>query len=123
MVDNIDHFKQKLEEEKALLEQEMATIGMQVPDHPGIWEARANVVSRADSNLQADRTEELEENTAMLDQLALRYANILRALKKIDDGTYGKDELDGEDIEHERLEANPAARTRIVNIEREGELK
>ena len=37
--------------------------------------------------------------------------DIKRALKKIKDDEYGKCELCGEDIEEDRLEANPAART------------
>lgn len=120
---NFEHYKQKLEEEKALLEQEMATLGIQ--DASGEWEARANELSvdPADLNEMADKAEELGENQAVLDTLQTRYKNILRALDKIGDGTFGKDELDGEPIEDDRLEANPAARTRKANIDRESELE
>ena len=118
------YFKQKLGSEKGLLEEELAGLGVMDPNSPGEWLARSSdlEVDQADRNEVADKVEESEENRAILAQLEVRYKNVLRALQKIEDGTYGVDELDGEPIEVERLEANPAARTRKANIERESEL-
>jgi RNA polymerase-binding transcription factor DksA len=39
-------------------------------------------------------------------------------LKKIEDGTYGIDEVDGKPIPLERLEANPSAKTKVENAEK-----
>ena len=50
---------------------------------------------------------ELESNLAAVDDT--RLSNIERALKKIDDGTYGLSEASGAPIPIERLEASPEA--------------
>lgn len=121
---NTDTYKQKLEAEKAQLEQELKSIGIETDAESGDWIPRASelAVDQADTNEVADSMEDAGEHLALLNDLEPRYKNILHALKKIKDGTFGKDELDGEPIEEDRLEANPAARTRKANIEREEEL-
>ena len=50
-------------------------------------------------------------DSIVLDELEARYRLVLHALKKFDAGTYGVCEESGEQIEEERLDANPAART------------
>jgi len=112
-----EKFKNLLEEELKSLEETLLRIGRRNPDNPNDWEAVPEEwdTTGADKNESADRIEEYEENTAKLRQLEIRYNNIKRALKKIEDGTFGKDEIDGTDIPMGRLEANPAARTKIEN--------
>jgi DnaK suppressor protein len=44
-------------------------------------------------------------------------AEIEAALQRLDDGTYGIDEVTGEPIADERLEALPTARTNVGNAE------
>ena len=124
MVENIEHFKQKLEDEKTQLEEQLADVGNQDPNDPLHWEAKASDLSvdQADRNEVADASEESQENRAILEQLLPRYKNVVRALKKIEDGTYGTCEISGGQIELDRLEANPAARTGKGDMEREGEL-
>ena len=73
--------------------------------------------SSADLNDVADRTEEYDERRATLATLEGRYNDIRRAIKKIEDGTYGICEMGGEEIEEDRLEANPAARTCKAHME------
>jgi RNA polymerase-binding transcription factor DksA len=118
-MNNIDteKFKKMLEEELGSLESSLSKIGRRNPDNPEDWEAVPEEwdTTGADKNESADRIEEFEENTAKLKELEIRYNNIKRALKKIEDNTYGKDEIDGSDIPIERLEANPAARTKVEN--------
>lgn len=79
-------------------------------------------IGDADNNIEADVVEEWNERRALMAQLEIRYRNIKRALQKIEDGTFGTCEISGEPIEDERLQANPAARTNLANIEREKEL-
>ena len=67
----------------------------------------------------ADRFQAYEERTAMLNTLQKRLTDINDALQKITDGTYGVCETSGEEIEIERLRANPAARTKIQYAEQE----
>ena len=62
-------------------------------------------------NEAADAIEGYEENTAILRELEIRYNNILAALKKIEDGTYGTCAVGGDALPIERLNVNPAATT------------
>jgi RNA polymerase-binding transcription factor DksA len=70
----------------------------------------AHVTSPAD---QASETFEREKDIAILDQLEHDLAEIEAALQRLDDGSYGIDEVTGEPIAPERLDAYPAARTNI----------
>lgn len=108
------HFKQKLEEEKKTLEQELASLGRKNPSVEGDWDATPETGTDnqdADDNVKADRYEDLEERSGIGAELEERLLNINRALKKITDGAYGVCEISGEHIEEDRLRANPAART------------
>lgn len=107
-----EHFRKKLEEEKARLESEMGGIGRRNLAVPGDWEAiPSEVGAEADLADQADVVMSRESNTAILADLEARYDAILSALSRIEHKTYGKCEVDGEKIEEERLEADPAATT------------
>lgn len=79
-------------------------------------------LKNSDQNVEADAVEEWEARRALMTQLEIRYRNIVRALEKIEAGTFGVCEISGEPIEPERLAANPAARTNLANIDRESEL-
>ncbi len=108
------YFKQKLGEEKQLLEKELASLGHKNPDVPGDWEAtpeKHNIDQEADKNLKADRYEELEERSGISAELENRLVNVNIALKKIEGATYGACEIGNKPIEEDRLKANPAART------------
>ena len=68
--------------------------------------------SRVDDNF-ADLGQvaaEQGENQALAAQLRQELAEVERALRKLDDGTYGRCETCGEPIAPARLEAMPAAR-------------
>ncbi|MEW1955645.1 TraR/DksA C4-type zinc finger protein [Terrabacter sp. NPDC080008] len=52
---------------------------------------------------------------ALITQAERHLAEIDAALARIDDGTYGRCEVCGEDIADERLRARPAARTCITH--------
>jgi RNA polymerase-binding transcription factor DksA len=56
---------------------------------------------------------EREKDLAILEQLEKELAEIEAALQRLDQGTYGIDELTGEPIAPERLEARPSARTNV----------
>jgi RNA polymerase-binding transcription factor DksA len=70
----------------------------------------AHVTNPAD---QASETFEREKDIAILEQLERDLAEIEAALQRLDDGSYGVDEVTGEPIAAERLDAYPAARTNI----------
>ena len=106
-------FAEKLKTEKELLEKELQTVGRRNPDNPADWEAVPADTEEdgADENVIADTIEEYEGNTAILKQLEIRYNEVLGAIERIENGSYGKCEVSGEPIEMDRLEANPAAKT------------
>lgn len=112
------HFKNLLEEELESLQSKLERLGHINPDNPGDWEPQSEDLNvlEMDPNEVADQIEEFEIDTATLKELEWRYNLVKLALTKIEKGTFGIDEVDGEEIPHERLEVNPAARTKIENV-------
>ncbi len=64
-------------------------------------------------------TFEREKDLSILEQLEAELAEIQAALRRIDEGTYGIDEVTGEPIPPERLEAVPTARTNVDDERRD----
>ena len=58
-------------------------------------------------------TFEREKDLSILEELEAELAELEAALRRIDDGTYGVDEVTGEPIDPERLDTLPAARTNV----------
>ncbi|MBI5004899.1 MAG: hypothetical protein HZC04_01800 [Candidatus Lloydbacteria bacterium] len=115
---DIPFFKSKLAEEKKLLERELSQVGHVNPDNPADWEGEPAKmdISEADKNERADRIEEFETNAAIEVTLENRLNEIASAFDRMEAGTYGVCEIGGEKIEHDRLMANPAARTCKAHI-------
>lgn len=113
MAIDYDHFKKKLEAEKEDLERQLAEVGRKNPDNPSDWEPMPGDrdTSLADENTVADSIEGFEENNAILNTLETRLNDVRSGLDKIKHNVYGKCQICGKDIEPDRLEANPAART------------
>jgi RNA polymerase-binding transcription factor DksA len=122
----ISEFKERLEKELSTVVKELKTVGVQNPANKDDWEAKETAMdvmaSPADENEAADKMEEYGENRAINDTLEIRYNNLKRALEKIEDGTYGTCEIGHEQIEEERLEANPAARTCEAHMSQDSSL-
>lgn len=110
---NIEQYKSRLLEERSKLESELATVGRKNPSDKNDWEAVEKDLNTDTANEEdvADAMENFETNSAILDNLELRLRDVNDALKKIEDGKYGICEVSGEQIEEDRLNANPAART------------
>lgn len=109
---NTEHFRTRLTEEKATLEASLATVGRKNPSNPGDWEAVPEETGmEADPNDQADQMEEFGNNSAILTDLEVRLAAVNAALARIENGTYGVCTISGEQVEEDRLEADPAAPT------------
>lgn len=114
---NTDHFKQRLESEKARLEGELAQIARKNPRVAGDWETAPEEPGiEADLIDQADIIVTRENTASILNDLEARYDGILEALARIEKGTYGVCEVGGEKIEEARLEADPAARTCVKHL-------
>lgn len=115
---NID-FKKKLEEELALLEDELKSVGRKNPDNNKDWEARATIteIEPNDEEEVADKLESYRNNNEILSELEIRYNEVKKALEKIKSGKgYGVCEVCNEPIDPARLTANPAATTCIKHM-------
>ncbi|MDP3402630.1 MAG: TraR/DksA C4-type zinc finger protein, partial [bacterium] len=81
------------------------------------WEATPEETGlEADPNDRADQMEEFGNNAAILTDLEHRYNDVVAALARIEDGTYGICTVSGEPIEEDRLEADPAAPTNKAHM-------
>lgn len=113
-------YKIKLEEEKKLLSEELSGLGK--VDKTGDWEASPEdeVVKQdvQDEGDMAERTEDYEERTSILNELEERLGDVNKALSKIENGSYGTCEVCNAQIEEDRLGANPSAKTCKVCMER-----
>jgi RNA polymerase-binding transcription factor DksA len=107
------HFKEKLEEEKAVLGKELSGVGRINPDNPEDWEPTPSDLNipKSDKNDMGDAMEEYEGRSAIEVELENRLDNIKKAIRRIDDGKYGVCKVCNAQIETDRLEANPAAET------------
>jgi RNA polymerase-binding transcription factor DksA len=64
----------------------------------------------------ASETFEREKDLSILESLETELAEIEAALQRLDDGSYGIDEVTGDPIDRARLEAYPTARTNVDTI-------
>lgn len=105
-------YRTTLEEEKQRLISELSTVGRPNPANPNDWEAVPQEVGlEADPVDRADQFEHLGDNEAILKDLEIRLALVNDALSRIEDDTYGRCAVCGEEIEIERLAADAAAPT------------
>ncbi len=113
-----EYFKKKLETEKALVEEELKTVGRKNTKNAGGWEATpGNIdIDSADENEVADKIEEFEENSSILEQLEKQLAEINEALESIKNKTFGICKVCKKNIEPTRLEANPSAKTCMTHM-------
>jgi len=113
MTHDIPAFKARLTAMLAALTNELKTIGIHDPHNPQDWVAvpEGVDVNEPDTDLIADVVEEWDERQGLVASLEHQYNDIMRALAKIEGGTYGTCEVCGGVIEDDRLDANPSART------------
>ena len=110
---DVAYYQKILEEERDKLAVELNRLGKADPSKPGDWDVKAPEmdIMTADENELADRTEAIHIDSIVLDELEIRHANIERALHKVEEGAFGTCEVCEAQIEEDRLDANPAART------------
>jgi len=104
--------KEQLEHERDILIEELKGMGKFNPETKE-WEATPEETDRPepDQNDAADRFEDFEAKSSMIRSLEPRLKSIIKALKGINRESFGKCEVCKKNIENDRLEANPAART------------
>lgn len=111
---NIDQQKQKLILEKEVIEKDLNALGRELGDS-GDWIVVADNRSEehADPLDEANITEELESDIAVLNVLEQRHTQVEKALLAIEEDKYGICDVDGCKIPEDRLMANPSATTCI----------
>lgn len=77
--------------------------------------ADETTMEEADPTDAADQIEELLTNVPLVADLQKRAHEVDDALDRMEKGTYGTCEVCHKEIPHERLEANPAAKTCIAH--------
>ncbi len=110
-----DKYKEKLEKEKAVLENELGSFGKLVNEKIGDWkavpESEMNSQEVQDEGDIAERSEDFEERASKVDVLEVRLEEINEALENIKNNKFGICKKCGIKIEEDRLGANPAAQT------------
>lgn len=101
------------------LEGELASVEKQLSEHGIAAEGGLHVEVDEGFADSAAATTERSELLALAEQLRSHRADILKALEKLSDGTYGKCERCGNEIPIERLEAIPTA-TLCVTCKQQG---
>ncbi len=96
-----------------MVEQELAELGVEDPDTDEFETTMPPADGAADENELADRVEDFEENAAETEALEDRRDQIIRAIEKVDELSYGVCDMCEKPISPERLEANPSAITCI----------
>lgn len=99
----LESFRQRLEDERAGIERQLGEYGAAANEE--------GMAVRVDEGFadSAQATAERSEIVSTIEQLRSAHADVMAALVRIDDGTYGKCERCGQPIPIERLEALPTA--------------
>lgn len=110
--------KERLEKERNMVLEQLKDIGQRDPK-TGEWDAtpEAQDVPEADPNEMADRFEDFESRSSMVEVLEARLDKIEEALAKVGKASYGVCRVCKKEIEMARLEANPAADTCKQHLE------
>ena len=114
------YFKQKLETEKALLESELKGIAVKNKGNSANWDA----ISAEDGEIEsrddvADKMEEMNERKATELPLESQLQRVNDALARLETGNFGKCEICNREIEENRLQVNPSAKTCVEHREQE----
>jgi RNA polymerase-binding transcription factor DksA len=116
--EKLKKYEKSLLAEMEIVQKELQSVGRKNPDNPNDWEALPEKMDilNSDDNEVADGIEAYEENTAILKQLEIRYNEIKDALEKINNGNFGKCSVCQKEIETERLDVNPGAKTCLAHV-------
>ena len=106
----LEKLKQSLEQEKIAMEKELETFATEDKKNKDNWDAKYPNQENSDMEEEADEVEEYENRLSLEHNLESKLKDVNAALEKIKNGSYGKCENCGKDIEEERLLACPEAK-------------
>src|SRR3989338_8747748 len=99
--EQLEELRGALGAERDSVEEELATYG-RVQNDAGDWQGSTSVDGQEpDPNDAADQIEELAVNVPLVEELEKRHRDIVDALEKMEDGTYGICEGGEEEIRSE----------------------
>lgn len=105
---DVQHARERLEEEQTRLQQIRDTFGeSEESENDSVGELSSLDQHQADLGTE---TFEREKDLSILENVEAELADIEHALARIGDGTYGTCEACGKPIDEERLEVMPATR-------------
>jgi DnaK suppressor protein len=113
--ETIGRLKERLENERKELEEELSRFAVKDPNLPGDWDTKFPQFEGSVAHPE-ESASEVEEYQMLLDvehNLELQLKAVNEALARIEAGTYGRCVKCSKEIPLERLEANPAAATCI----------
>ncbi|MBU3918381.1 TraR/DksA C4-type zinc finger protein [Patescibacteria group bacterium] len=107
--------KQRLQEEKKLLEKGLETFAKRDPEIKGNWnsmfpEFGASETGGSRMEVAQDEVEEYLKRLPLEQAMEIKLQNIEKAIKKISQKKYGKCEKCNKNIARERLEVHPSAK-------------
>jgi len=108
----MEEFKNALLEEKEKLENDLSRLAISVDKKEGEFEPLLENIG-TDREDNATEVEEFTDNLPVEEALEKKLKDIIKALEKIEKGTYGMCENCQEEIDIRRLEINPSAQTCI----------
>lgn len=107
--EQLSHFKQRLEEERERLTQELQDFGKEDPHNPGKFEA---TYPESGSNSEDDNAMEIAEfvdDATIEARVSAELKDVEQALQAIENETYGVCKYCSQPIDEKRLEARPAS--------------
>jgi RNA polymerase-binding transcription factor DksA len=116
MSDNFDaaHIRERLSSERARVSDLISNLREGLGESPESEETGELASYDQHPADQGSETFEREKDLSILERLEAEMAEIEAALQRVDDGTYGVDEVTGEPIDPDRLEAVPTARRNVT---------
>jgi DnaK suppressor protein len=114
--------KEKIASLRARLEQELGSIEQHLRDLGANVEGeRVDLSTDGGFADSAAATAERSETLSLVEGLAASHQDVLDALRKMDEGTYGRCENCNKEIAQERLEAIPSARLCVACKQKAGQ--
>jgi RNA polymerase-binding transcription factor DksA len=110
-----DEARQRLEAEKARVSGLIAEQRTEIDGEVTADEAELSDYDQHPADSATD-TFEREKDLGILDDLESELAEVEAAIERIDNGTYGIDEVTGAPIDPARLDALPTARTNVDTV-------
>lgn len=106
----IEELKKQLETEKKSLEKNLAMIARPLDREEGDYETTFDDIG-TDRDDNATEVDQYSDNLSVETTLEKKLQDVLGALERIENGTYGKCENCRKEIDIERLRVNPSAKT------------